>query len=196
MELEPFLTRNTGERFYLIDGIYRNTMNLATVEKKIPRWLPHEHPTVWHPGLGQELRIVGLQETAGVYQYQCVVVNSSDTNQRIFSEGQLQSLDEAERPPSEGEKLPVNRSPWTPIKDTMTRFLASYPVAEEKLRKELDAMIKSANRGLAKQVYEERQSERGFFLGESDFTERMRVRYPSFPWSDLAPIFDYSAPIK
>lgn len=195
MELDKTLIRK-GEKLSLQEGVYTNMETVFTptiTGDRPPRWAPDYPDPLWHTGLGQEVRIVGINETAGVIQYRCRIANSSDTAERIALEFQLQALDEADRVPDTG-LLPINRTPWAPLKEVMLKFLGSYPIPDAETRKQLESQIKSKNKGLASALIDERNAEQGIFSGEANLVERMNQRSPGFPWDALAPLFDYSLP--
>jgi hypothetical protein len=193
--IESFLATQGGDRLYLKNGVYTNMPNVQTHPDEVqPRWLPNHPEPLWHITSGQEVRIVGIQETAGVIQYQIKVINSSDTNIKIAVESQLQELKEAERVPESGN-LPINKIHWAPLKAKLLEFLASYPIDAEK-RANIESQIKSKNKGYAQAIIDDRQSESGFFAGEADFTDRMNRRCPGFPWDAIASVFDYSLPAR
>lgn len=192
--METELTTPGGDRLHLRDGVYTNmpTPVKTHPDETQPRWMPDHPEPLWHPTLGQEVRIVGIQETAGVIQYQVKIVNSSDTNIKIAVESQLQELKDAERVPESGN-LPINKTHWAPLKAKLLEFLASYPIDAEK-RANLELQVKSKNKGFAQAIIDDRQSESGSFAGEADFVDRMNRRCPGFPWDAIAPLFDYSLP--
>lgn len=184
--------RSNSTTLSLREGIYTNVVEGAFPAEIQPRWPPDYPEPLWHKQLGQEVKIVGVQESAGTFQYQVRILNSADTTTKIAVEAQLQELNEAERIPEEGN-LPINRSPWAAVKTKMLEFLASYPVDAEK-RSQIETQIKSKSKGLATAIIDESKSETGFFTGEANFAERMTMRCPGFPWDALAPLFDYSLP--
>lgn len=196
-ELDKTITRPGGEKLSLQDGVYTNTSQTTYIPPlqgdPIPRWGPDHPEPLWHSGLGQEVRIIGVNEANGTIQYRIRATNSSDTTERIALEFQLQELAEADRVPEDG-LLPVNKAPWAPVKESMLKFLGSYPIPSAETRRSLEAQIKSKNKGLASAVLDERNGDVGFFSGEANFTERMQKRSPGFPWNALAPLFDYSLP--
>lgn len=193
-ELKPELKTKGGATLSLREGVYTNmpTTTKPHPDNVEPRWLPDHSEPLWHPQLGQEVRIVGIQETAGVIQYQIRILNSSDTTVKLATEKQLQPLNEAERVPEDGQ-IPVNKAPWAAIKTMMLDFLSSYPLDAEK-RSHLEQQVKSRNKGLAQAIVDERTSETGVFSGEANLVERMNMRNPGFPWDAIAPLFDYSLP--
>lgn len=193
--METELRTRGGDRLHLREGVYTNMPTLVQnphPDEVQPRWLPSHPDPLWHTALGQEVKIVGIQETAGVIQYQVKIVNSSDTNIKIAVESQLQELKEAERVPESGD-LPINKIHWAPLKAKLLEFLASYPIDAEK-RANLELQVKSKNKGFAQAIIDDRQSESGSFAGEADFVDRMNRRCPGFPWDAIAPLFDYSLP--
>lgn len=197
MELDKTLTRKT-EKLSLQEGAYTNmqTTYVPILKGDVPpRWEPQHPGLLWHTGLGQEVRIVGINEANGIIQYRVRIANSSDTAERIALEFQLQELDEADRVPEAG-LLPINRAPWAPIKEVMLKFLGSYPIPDAETRKQLEAQIRSKNKGYASALVDERNADQGVFSGEANLVDRMNVRSPGFPWDALAPLFDYSLPNK
>lgn len=195
--METELITHGGDRLHLRDGVYTNMPITPTPvqthpDEVRPRWLPSHPEPLWHIALGQEVKIMGIQETAGVIQYQVKIVNSADTTIKIAVESQLQELKEAERVPESGI-LPINKTHWAPLKAKLLEFLVSYPIDAEK-RANLELQVKSKNKGFAQAIIDDRQSEAGSFAGEADFVDRMNHRCPGFPWDAIAPLFDYSLP--
>ena len=190
-QLDKTLVRLGGEKLSLQEGVYTN-QSFTALEQPIPRWMPDHPEPLWHSGLGQEVRIVGINESASVIQYRIRILNSSDTQERIALEFQLQELSEADRV-VEGQALPINKAPWAPLKEAMLTFLRSYPVSAED-RQKLEVQIKSKNKGLATAIIDERQAEQGAFAGTANFVDRMNQRSPGFPWDAIAPTFDYTLP--
>lgn len=195
MDIDKTITRR-GETLSLQEGVYTNMQSNYVPTLKddpIPKWAPDHPEPLWHIGLGQEVRIVGINEANGTIQYRVRITNSSDTTERIALEFQLKTLDEADRVTDDG-LLPVNKAPWAPLKEAMLKFLMSYPIPDADTRRQLEAQIKSKNKGLASALIDERNSEVGVFSGEANLVERMNLRSPGFPWDALAPLFDYSLP--
>jgi len=150
--------------------------------------MPEHKGSLWHTGLCQEVRIVGIICSASVIQYRTRIVNSTDNREYIAIEFQLKEMSEAETVDS---SLKVNQAPWAPIKEVLLGFLASYPVAPE-LRSQLENQVKSRNKGCATALIEERNSPAGAFFGSEDLIHRMKMRAESFPWDAIANTFDYS----
>lgn len=194
VESPPELKRG-DTKLSLQDGVYTNMYVPTLKEDPQPRWMPDHPDNLWHVNLGQEVKIVQILESNGVIQYAVRIVNSADTTQHIAVESQLRTLEEADRLP-EGEAVPINKAPWTPIKNAMLEFLTSYPLPDADTRKRYEAQIKSKNSGLAAAIVDERQSEAGSFSGEANFADRMSKRSPGFPWEAIASLWDYSLPAR
>jgi len=154
-----------------------------------PRWMPNHPDTLWCTFLSQEVRVIGITESASVLQYQCRIVNSTDNRVYIANESQLKEMSEAKTYDSTPK---INKAPWAAIKDVLLKFMASYPV-DPKLREQLEAQVKSRNKGIATAIIEERQTPTGNFMGAADLSNRMKQRNEQFPWDAIGDLFDYSA---
>lgn len=158
------------------------------VLEPIPKWMPDHKGTLWHCGLAQEVRILGIIVSATVIQYRTRIVNSTDNREYIVIESQLKEMSEAE---TVDQNLKINKAPWASIKDVLLTFLSSYPVVPE-VRSSLESQVKSRNKGLATSLIDERQTTNGSFLGSADLINRMKQRNDLFPWDAIADQFDYS----
>jgi len=153
-----------------------------------PKWMPDHKGTLWHTGLNQEVRILGVIVSATIIQYRTRIVNSTDNREYIALEFQLKEMSEAETVDS---TLKINKAPWAAIKEVLLTFLSSYPVTPE-VRSSLENQVKSRNKGIATSLIDERGSTNGNFMGSADLINRMKQRNDLFPWDAIADQFDYS----
>lgn len=95
--------------------------------------------------------------------------------------------------------FPINRSNFDQIRNFLADdFVPSYPwqatneLTPDEVKKAMLSRAKAPRNGLAREIENERLE--GFFLDSTTFVDRMKKRFESFPWQELAKFLDYSVP--
>ncbi|MBW4480740.1 MAG: hypothetical protein KME54_28855 [Tolypothrix brevis GSE-NOS-MK-07-07A] len=189
---------NIGDTiYYLIDGEYKQKMELVVNEENLTPWEPHDKREFWCDRLGFFVRLTGDLDINGFYR----VSKLGDASFRYYQAkgSELVLKEHAPINAPSTDLLRVNTATWAEIKAHICdKFISSYPWEKQldktasQVRAEMDTLAKSRHKGLAKIIEDERSSSHGNYEGIENFVLRMNITHESFPWKEFAQTLDFS----
>lgn len=179
-----------------IEGVYTKAMEVVKVSE-IFSWNPLDKRELWCQKLGFFVRLTGDLDTNGTYY----VTKLGEGNFRRYPVRayDLVLKEEAPQDAPSTDLLLVNQASWGDIKNYLVdKFIPSFPWSRKgdktpaDIRGDMESLAKSRHKGLAKLIEEERQSSRGAFEDQANFTIRLTTLHESFPWAEFAQMLDFA----
>lgn len=176
------------------EGIYVNEE--TTPKESEYLWNPQDSRVFWCNTLNSDVRLTGDLNADGTY----FVVKVGEGYRRYpVKAEQIQPKEQLTSQEKSPDYLSANLANWTEIKNLLTeQFIPSYPWQKtanstaKEVRDQMQTLARSRRNGIATIIVDERSSDRGRFVSKEDFAIRMTAALDTFPFRELAELFDFS----